>query len=79
MVCDGVLNSQRILKTVKRAVINNKLAVLSNKFSKQKFTCFIFIVKNSSVNNFYAVLIFYGYVGYHHIVVTTSLQPNCYI
>ena len=49
------------------SVINNKLAMLANKFSKQKFMFYFFIVKTNSVNNFYAVLILYGYVGHHHL------------
>ena len=56
MLCNGVLHSHRIFKTVKLSVTNNKLAVLSNKF-RMKNLCYIFIVKNNSVNNFFAVLI----------------------
>ena len=55
------------------SVTNNKLAVLSNKFSKYKIM-FYFIVKNNSQS--YTVLIFFGYVGHHHILLATRLQPK---
>ena len=43
--------------------------------------CFIFIVKNNWVINFYDVLIFYGYEGHHHIGLAISLQKSldCFI
>ena len=28
---------------------------------------------------FYAVLILHGYVGYHHMGLAISVQANCYI
>ena len=74
MVCDGVLHSHRILKTVKMSVTNNKLTVLSNKFSKQKFMFYKFCDKILCY-----VLIFYGYVGHHHMGLAISLQVNYYI
>ena len=46
---------------------------------QSKNLCFIFIVKNNSMNNFYTVLIFYGYGVHQHMGLATSLQANCYI
>ena len=60
------------------SVIDKKLGLLSNKFSKQKFM-FYFYSQNNSGNNFYAVLIFYGYVIHHPMELAISLQPNCYV
>ena len=78
MVCGGILHSHRILKTVKQLVIFKNLLCYQINF-EGKNLCFIFIVKNNSVNNFYAVLIFYGYVVHHHMGLTISLQQHCYI
>ena len=58
------------------SVINNKLAVLSNTFSKQKF---YFYCQKPFYEQFYAVLTLYGFVGYHHMELAISRQPNCYI
>ena len=75
MVCDGVLHSNRILKTLKMSVISKNLLHYQIHF-QSKNLCFIFFYqKKNSVNNFYVVLIFYSYVERHHI----SVQPNCYI
>ena len=74
MVCDGVLHSHRILKTVKRSVKNNKLDVLSNIFSKQNIL-FCFFCQNT-IMLCYVVLIFYGCVGHHHMGLAISLQPK---
>ena len=46
---------------------------------QSEILCFIFIVKNNRVNNFYTVLIFYGYVLHHHMGLAIRLQTNCYI
>ena len=54
--------------------------LLENQINVQsKNLCFNFIVKNNSMNNFYAILIFYSNVGHHHIELAVSLQVNCYI
>ena len=45
MSCDGVLHSHRILKTIKKLVINKKLAVLFNTFSKQTFIFYFYCQK----------------------------------
>ena len=45
MVCDGVLHSHTILKTLKMSVKNNKLARLSIKFSNQKFMFHLYCQK----------------------------------
>ena len=39
----------------------------------------MFTVKNNSVNNFHAVLVFYGGVRHHRLGLVISLQANCYI
>ena len=41
---------------------------------QSKNICFIFIVKNSSVNKFYSVLISYSYVAHYHISLPISLH-----
>ena len=47
MVYDGILHSHRILERVKMSVIIHKSAVLSNKFSKQKFMFYIYCQKQN--------------------------------
>ena len=78
MVCDGVVHSHRVLKTVKMSVINKKFVVLSNTFSKQNFM-FYFYFQKQFCEQFYAVMIFYDCVGHHHMGLAIILQPNCYI
>ena len=56
---------QNMLKTGNLSVLNNKLAMFLNNFFETKFYVVFCFVQKEFCDNFYAVLIFYCYVGHH--------------